>query len=158
MQVARPHIRWRQRKINVTFGQVSSSLTNNAPSSDMSARDPSVLERVSTHWISAFRILNAARVFRSGFDEDTARSAVFHRFGEQGQKRLLKPWPMLLHRLIVDRFVLCPSGINVLTMLIWKVVILETDKIRVCNKLEEPIRHFAEQGIPHVPRNVGGLV
>ena len=82
MQVARPHVRWRQRKIKMTLGQVSSSLTNSAPSSDMSTSDWSVPERVFAHRIFAFRIFDAACVFCSRFDEDTARSAVFHRFGE----------------------------------------------------------------------------
>ena len=72
MQVACPEIWWRQMKIQMTLCQMSSSLTNSAPSSDVSTSDWSVLERVSACWILALWILDATSMLCSRFDEDTA--------------------------------------------------------------------------------------
>ena len=117
MQITSPHVRWRQVKIQVTFSQVSSPLTHSAPGSDVNTGDRGVLGLVTAKWIFAFRILNGAVVFCSGFDEESARSAVFHHFGEQRRKGLEKPWPVPLHRLVVDRLVLRKSCFNVCQVL-----------------------------------------
>jgi hypothetical protein len=73
-----------------------SPLTDGTPGSDVPTHKRCVLGGILTSGVLAFWIFDSALVFRLGFDEDSARSAVLRQFVEIRLKPFDKPLSMFL--------------------------------------------------------------
>ena len=139
----------------MTLSQMPSPLTDGTPSTNVPTHKGCMCGSIFTSGVFADWVFDAALVFRLGFDEDSARSAVLRQVVEKRLKRLCKPLSMPISRFLEIRLVLRLGCIKIGLMLRRQMIVFQRDVVRVCDSHDISRRKATKDGVSHVARDIG---